>query len=52
MSFTVYALHNLPPPAEETFLAEMKRVMRLGGVVVADKHNPSHPVSPQPGESR
>jgi ubiquinone/menaquinone biosynthesis C-methylase UbiE len=38
-------VHHVPPPERPTFLAEMARVVRPGGLVVLFEHNPLNPLT-------
>jgi SAM-dependent methyltransferase len=40
---TITVMHHVPPAQWSRFLAEMKRVVRPGGVVVVFEHNPYNP---------
>lgn len=42
---TITVMHHVPPPQWPSFVAEMKRVVRPGGIVVVFEHNPYNPVT-------
>jgi ubiquinone/menaquinone biosynthesis C-methylase UbiE len=44
-AFTICVMHHVPPPEWPGFLAEMRRVVRPGGVVAVFEHNPYNPVT-------
>jgi SAM-dependent methyltransferase len=43
--FTVCVMHHVPPPQWPAFAAEMKRVLRPGGMVAVFEHNPRNPLT-------
>jgi ubiquinone/menaquinone biosynthesis C-methylase UbiE len=43
--FAICVLHHVPPKAWPSFLAEMTRVVRPGGVVAVYEHNPLNPLT-------
>jgi len=43
LSFAICVLHHVPPAQWETFVAEMARVVRPGGLVAVIEHNPLNP---------
>lgn len=45
VAFTVNVLHHVDPPDRDRFVAEMARVTRSGGLVVAFEHNPLNPLT-------
>lgn len=42
---TICVLHHVPPPQWSAFVAEMKRVVRPGGMAVIFEHNPLNPLT-------
>lgn len=42
-AYTVCVMHHVPPAQWQSFLAEMRRVVRPGGVVAVFEHNPYNP---------
>ena len=44
-AFTVCVLHHVPPPQWPDFVAELRRVVRPGGLVAVFEHNPLNPVT-------
>lgn len=42
---TITVMHHVPPQQWSAFLAEMKRVVRPGGLVVVFEHNPYNPLT-------
>src|SRR4029077_14681519 len=45
LAFAICVLHHIDPPARSAFTAEMRRVVRPGGLVVAIDHNPLNPLT-------
>ena len=45
IAFTVNVLHHVNPPDRPAVVAEMRRVVRPGGLVVAFEHNPLNPLT-------
>jgi SAM-dependent methyltransferase len=45
VAFAVCVLHHVPPAAWESFVAEMSRVVRPGGLVAVFEHNPWNPLT-------
>jgi len=45
VAFTICVMHHVPPAAWSSFVAEMRRVVRPGGMVVVIEHNPWNPVT-------
>jgi SAM-dependent methyltransferase len=45
VAFTICVVHHVPPPDWPAFAAEMKRVVRPGGLVVVFEHNPLNPLT-------
>lgn len=43
--FTVCVMHHVPPAQWPLFAAEMKRVLRPGGMVAVFEHNPRNPLT-------
>lgn len=44
-AFTICVLHHVAPAERDGLLAEMRRVVRPGGLVVAIEHNPLNPLT-------
>jgi SAM-dependent methyltransferase len=44
-AFTVCVLHHVPPAQWPAFVAELRRVVRPGGIVAVFEHNPLNPVT-------
>ena len=44
-AFAICVMHHVPPEQWLNFLCEMKRVVRVGGVVVIFEHNPLNPLT-------
>ncbi len=44
-AFTICVMHHVPPPEWPSFLCEMRRVVRPGGIVVVIEHNPINPLT-------
>jgi SAM-dependent methyltransferase len=45
VAFTICVLHHVPPAEWRTFVEEMRRVVRPGGVVAVFEHNPLNPLT-------
>ncbi len=45
LAFAVCVLHHVPRPRRGAFVAELRRVVRPGGLVVIFEHNPLNPVT-------
>ncbi len=45
MGFSICTMHHVPPAQWQSFLAELKRVVRPGGVVTIFEHNPYNPLT-------
>jgi SAM-dependent methyltransferase len=45
LTFAICVLHHVPPPDRARFLAEMRRVIRPGGLVAVFEHNPLNPLT-------
>jgi SAM-dependent methyltransferase len=45
VTFTVCTLHHVEPPERLTFMRELARVTRPGGLVVVFEHNPANPLT-------
>jgi SAM-dependent methyltransferase len=45
LAFAICVLHHIDPPDRSAFTAEMRRVVRPGGLVVAIEHNPLNPLT-------
>ncbi len=45
VTFVVNVLHHVDPPDRDAVIAEMVRVTRPGGLVVAFEHNPANPLT-------
>jgi ubiquinone/menaquinone biosynthesis C-methylase UbiE len=45
VAFTVCVMHHVPPPQWPKFTAEMKRVLKPGGMVAIFEHNPRNPLT-------
>jgi ubiquinone/menaquinone biosynthesis C-methylase UbiE len=45
VAYAICVLHHVPPPQWESFLREMQRVVRPGGLVVIFEHNPLNPLT-------
>jgi len=43
--FTICVMHHVPPIAWSEFVAEMRRVLRPGGLAVVFEHNPYNPLT-------
>jgi SAM-dependent methyltransferase len=43
MAFTICVMHHVPPQAWAGFVAEMRRVLRKGGLALVFEHNPYNP---------
>lgn len=43
--FTICVMHHVPPPQWQGFVAEMKRVLRPGGLALVFEHNPYNPAT-------
>ena len=44
-AFTICVMHHVPPPQWQSFLNEMRRIVRPGGVVAVFEHNPLNPLT-------
>lgn len=45
IALTVCVMHHVPPAQWPSFLAEMRRVLRPGGIAVVIEHNPFNPLT-------
>jgi 2-polyprenyl-3-methyl-5-hydroxy-6-metoxy-1,4-benzoquinol methylase len=45
IAITICVMHHVPPQQWRSFLQEMKRVVKPGGIAVIFEHNPYHPVT-------
>jgi SAM-dependent methyltransferase len=45
VAFTICVVHHVPPADWPTFAAEMRRVVRPGGLAVVFEHNPLNPLT-------
>jgi ubiquinone/menaquinone biosynthesis C-methylase UbiE len=45
VAFTIAVIHHVPPAQWPTFLKEMRRVVRPGGMIVVFEHNPINPLT-------
>lgn len=45
LAFTVCVMHHVPPPQWTTFVAEMHRVLKPGGLALVFEHNPYNPAT-------
>lgn len=45
MAFAICVMHHVPPLQWHSFLLEMKRVVKLNGLVVIFEHNPLNPIT-------
>ncbi|MDP9068259.1 MAG: class I SAM-dependent methyltransferase [Actinomycetota bacterium] len=45
VTFAICVLHHVAPPARVSFVDEMKRVTRAGGLVLIFEHNPVNPLT-------
>jgi SAM-dependent methyltransferase len=45
LTFSICVLHHVAPPDRAAFVAELRRVTRPGGLVVAFEHNPWNPLT-------
>ncbi len=45
IALTVCVMHHVPPAQWPAFLAEMRRVLRPGGIAVVIEHNPFNPLT-------
>jgi SAM-dependent methyltransferase len=45
MTFAICVLHHVPPVSWSSFVGEMERVVRPGGLVVLIEHNPFNPLT-------
>ncbi|HMN69441.1 MAG TPA: class I SAM-dependent methyltransferase [Bdellovibrionales bacterium] len=45
MAFTICVMHHVEPGSWSGFLAEMKRVVRPGGLIAVFEHNPLNPLT-------
>jgi ubiquinone/menaquinone biosynthesis C-methylase UbiE len=44
-AYTIAVMHHVPPPQWPTFLMEMRRVVRPGGLIAIFEHNPINPLT-------
>jgi SAM-dependent methyltransferase len=44
-AFAIAVLHHVPPTSWNAFIAEMRRVVRRGGIVALIEHNPINPLT-------
>jgi SAM-dependent methyltransferase len=44
-AMTICVMHHVPPPQWPAFAAEMKRIVRPGGLALVFEHNPLNPVT-------
>jgi SAM-dependent methyltransferase len=44
-TFTICVMHHVPPSQWESFMGEMKRVTKPGGMVIVFEHNPYNPLT-------
>lgn len=45
LAFAVCVLHHVPPEQRDRFAAELRRVVRPGGIVAVFEHNPLNPLT-------
>jgi ubiquinone/menaquinone biosynthesis C-methylase UbiE len=45
VAFTICVMHHVPPSQWPLFVAEMKRVLRPGGMIAVFEHNPRNPLT-------
>ena len=45
VTFCVCVIHHVPPDRWQSFVNEMNRVTRAGGLIVIYEHNPRHPLT-------
>jgi ubiquinone/menaquinone biosynthesis C-methylase UbiE len=45
LAFTVCVMHHVPPPQWAAFVAEMRRVIKPGGLALVFEHNPYNPAT-------
>jgi ubiquinone/menaquinone biosynthesis C-methylase UbiE len=45
VAYTIAVMHHVPPPQWPAFLAEMRRVVRPGGMIAIFEHNPINPLT-------
>ena len=45
IAFTICVMHHVPPKQWASFIGEMSRVVKPGGMVVVFEHNPINPVT-------
>jgi len=45
VAFTICVMHHVPPPQWPQFTAEMKRVLKPGGMAIVFEHNPRNPLT-------
>ena len=45
VTFCVCVIHHVPPDRWQSFVNEMRRVTRAGGLIVVYEHNPRHPLT-------
>jgi ubiquinone/menaquinone biosynthesis C-methylase UbiE len=43
--FTICVMHHVPPPQWTSFLCEMRRVLKPGGIALVLEHNPYNPLT-------
>ena len=44
-AYTICVMHHVPPRQWRVFMEEMRRVVRLGGLVAVIEHNPLNPLT-------
>lgn len=44
-AFTICVMHHVPPPQWPSFLSEMRRVVKPGGLIAIAEHNPLNPLT-------
>jgi SAM-dependent methyltransferase len=45
LAFAICVLHHVEPDARDAFAAELRRVVRPGGIVIVFEHNPINPLT-------
>jgi SAM-dependent methyltransferase len=45
VAWTICVMHHVPPPGRPRFVAEARRVLRKGGVLLVFEHNPWNPLT-------